>query len=371
MNTFEALTRRDILAAGAAGAAGSIWPFAFEPRHTRKLFSRKAVADACILLNLVGGPSPFETFDPKPEAPSEIRGPYGVIRTRAPGVRVSELLPRTARQADKFAILRGVHHEVSPVHETGMRLWQTGGAADGDNAPPHVGALLSRAWPARSDLPGWVVLPERVGNVGGCGATGQTAGRLGPQHEAMLMNDLAADRRWRAAVDVQQESVALREAYGDSRFGQWCLMARRLVERGVRCVTVNMFTSLIAGTTWDAHGTGRGGGIVDCAEKVVPVFDRGFATLLADLNARGLLERTLVVAAGEMGRSPKINVRGGRDHWTRCWSVVMAGGGVEGGQVIGATDRYGAEPVDEAVHARDAFSMIVRFAKPTSVLAIT
>jgi hypothetical protein len=164
-------------------------------------------------------------------------------------------------------------------------------------------------------------------------------------------------------LDLRRESQATLEMYGVGReptdsYARRCLMARRLVERGVRCVTVNMFTSLADGPTWDAHGGRVRGGVAACAEHVVPVFDRAFATLLADLDARGLLARTLVVAAGEMGRSPRMNRRGGRDHWTRCWSVAMAGAGVRGGQVIGASDRFGAEPVEGAVHAGRLFRMI-------------
>jgi uncharacterized protein (DUF1501 family) len=358
MNGFDGLSRREMLAGGAAGVAGALLPAPAQRGDEHGLLLRTGVAESVILLNLVGGPSQLETFDPKPEAPSEVRGPYGAMRTKVAGIQMSELLPWTARQADKLAILRAVHHDAAPVHETGMRLWQTGNVADGDNARPHVGALLSQARPARSGMPGWVVLPGLVGNVGGCGSTGQTAGELGESYRPMVLDDLAADRAWSEAVDFRREPEALHKAYGDSRFGRCCLMARRLVERGVRCVTVNMFTSLADGPTWDAHGGRVRGGVAACAEHVVPVFDRAFATLLADLDARGLLARTLVVAAGEMGRSPRMNRRGGRDHWTRCWSVAMAGAGVRGGQVIGASDRFGAEPVEGAVHAGRLFRMI-------------
>ncbi len=357
-------SRREVLAAGAVGVLHASLPMSVTSAQVQELFTSSSQADACILLNLVGGPSQLETFDPKPDAPSEVRGSFGAIRTNVHGIQVSELLPRTARHADKYAILRAVYHHDAPVHETGLRLWQTGSTAVGEQAHPHIGAVLSaRREHTPGEWPGWVVLPHSVTNVGDGSTTGQSAAALGANHQPVTYGGLIGNPSWRESTNLRAEPETLRNAYGNTSFGRNCLIARRLVERGVRCITVNMFTSLVKGstaqsTTWDAHGTAGRGGIVDCAAKVIPDFDRSFSTLLADLTHRGLLARTLVVAAGEMGRSPRINRHGGRDHWTRCWSVVMAGGGVRGGRAIGTSDARAAEPRDGAIRADELHRLI-------------
>jgi len=205
-----------------------------------------------------------------------------------------------------------------------------------------------------------------MGSIGGGLSHGQTAGFLGSAHEAAVCGcqdsnpptDLASGRGWRAAADVSGEPEPLCQAYGESEFGQCCLAARRLVERGTRFVTINMFRTLHHRPTWDAHGSVPFGNLTDYARTVAPGFDAAYSTLLADLSARGLLEETLVVAAGEFGRTPRINPAGGRDHWTGCWSILLAGGGVKGGRVIGASDRIGACPADRPTTPQEVLATI-------------
>jgi len=302
---------------------------------------------------LVGGPSHLDTWDMKPDAPAEIRGPFKPIRTNVPGIRISEILPRMARHADKYALIRGVHHEAPAVHDAGYQAMQTGHLCGGVQYP-HAGCVLAKLRGPRGPLPAHVLLPAPIGSTGANLPHGQDAGFLGRQHDPAVLPGA-----WMAR-ELQREPEGVRRKYGLNRFGQSCLLARRLVEAGVRFVTVNMFESVLGGTTWDIHGPQPFGPIGCYRDRVCPAFDMAYSSLLQDLSERGLLETTLVVATGEFGRTPKVNPAGGRDHWPGCWTVLMAGGGVRGGQVIGASDATGAAPKDRPTTPGEVAATIYR-----------
>lgn len=382
------ITRRDFLRVGSL-AAGS-WGLSLAD----KLRSSSRSEVRCILLFLVGGPSQIDTWDPKPEAAEGVRGPFRAIRTNVPGIRISEHFPSMAAMADRYAIVRSVHHTAAPIHETGMQLMQTGRLDGGGLEHPHFGAALSYVrGPGGRCLPPFVVLPVPIGSTGVHTSHGQGAGYLGRDHEpcappctnspidparsdprallravdslqrsfesrrqgigeaiAHALDQLFASERKRA-LDLTEEHCKVRTRYGWNTFGQSCLLARRLVERGVRLVTVNMFDTVFNQVTWDCHADGLTlpATLDDYRDFLCPMFDQAYTALLGDLWDRGLLGDTLVLAMGEFGRTPQINPRGGRDHWTRVWSVLFAGGGILGGQVVGASDHLGAEPRDRPV----------------------
>ena len=295
----------------------------------------------CIFLFLVGGPSQLDTWDMKPEAPAHIRGPYRPIKTNVSGIEISEVFPRMARQADKYALIRSVYHKAAAVHDTGHQMMQTGRLFQEGVEHPHAGCALGKFKGARGAAPAHVVLPHPIGNTGGNLSHGQGAGVLGAEHDPVF---LRTDQ-----FDLRREPDRVRRDYGLNSFGQSCLMARRLVEAGTRFVTVNMFETVFDQITWDIHGSRPFSPIGCYRESVGPMFDMAFSSLLEDLSQRGMLQSTLVVATGEFGRTPHINPLGGRDHWPSCWTMLMAGGGVRGGQVIGSSDRIGAEPKDRPV----------------------
>jgi uncharacterized protein (DUF1501 family) len=348
---------------------------------------------------LVGGPSQLETWDPKPEAPEEVRGPFGSIATRVPGVRISEHLPRLAARMDRLALVRSVHHDEAPIHETGHQLIQTGQLCGPGEEHPHLGAVAARLLGSRAELPQFVMIPGPIGDTGVKISHGQTAGWLGSSYEPFhLADDPASPRfdagqaldrarrfvdqavsqtadfgqalaalheplltaRGRYALELDAESAANREAYGPSTFGQSCLLARRLVESGVRLVTVNMFATVFNKVTWDCHGSAPFSTLDDYASDLLPTLDQSLSALLDDLNSRGLLESTMVVATGEFGRTPKLNGAGGRDHWPGVWTALLAGGGVRGGQVVGASDANAAAPRDRPVTPRDLLATMAR-----------
>jgi uncharacterized protein (DUF1501 family) len=329
------VTRREFLRTGplaVAGAATLAGPAVARPAPggDRRL----------IVLNLVGGPSQLDTFDPKPAAPAEVRGPFRPIRTAVPGVLVSELFPRLAARADRFALVRTVHHAAPPIHETGQQLLQTGRLCR-DAEHPHFGSVLShRLGRSAGSLPEFAILPGPLGSTGVSVSHGQSAGYLGPAHEPAY-----------PPFDLPPAPDADRDRYGPGRFARDCLTARRLVERGVRCVTVNMCDTVFDTLSWDCHADGGSLATTldDYRTTLGPMLDRALGTLLDDLAERGLLESTLVLATGEFGRTPRINPRGGRDHWPGAWTLLMAGAGVCGGAVVGATDRWGGEPADRPV----------------------
>jgi hypothetical protein len=348
------LSRRGFLEAGGLGAIGlAVGGFEAAASMTRNDRS-------LILLMLVGGPSQLETFDPKPDAPREIRGPFGSIATRVPGVRVNEFLPEVARRMDRLTLVRSMHHDASPIHETGCQLIQTGALCRLGEEHPHVGSVVARARGARSGMPPFVVLPTPIGKTGVGLSHGQTAGPLGPEFEPYHVDVADPSPRTRDALDLDDEPRSVREAYGRTSFGASCLRARRLVEAGVRVVTVNMFESVFNRVTWDAHGARPFSSLEDYQRELLPTFDQAFSALLDDLEGKGLFDSTLVVATGEFGRTPKLNHAGGRDHWPGVWSAVLAGAGTRGGQVIGASDAHAAEPIDRPVTPPELLATIYR-----------
>ncbi len=321
---MDAIRRRDFLKAGVA------LPMIGLPGRAHVIGEK-----SCILLMLVGGPSHLDTWDMKPGAPSNVRGPFRPIKTNVPGIEISEIFPRMARHAEKYALIRSVHHEAAAVHDTGYQLMQTGRLAHQDGEHPHIGCVTAKETGARH-----IVLPHPIGNTGGSMAHGQSAGFLGADYEPHFMA---------RPFDLSSEPEELRASYGFNSFGESCLMARRLVESGTRFVTVNMFDTVFDRVTWDSHGSKPFSSIADYRDNVGPMFDNAYSSLLEDLTRRGMLESTLVVGMSEFGRSPKINPAGGRDHWPQCWTIHMAGGGVRGGQVYGSSDKIGAEPKDDPV----------------------
>jgi Protein of unknown function (DUF1501) len=341
------LRRRDLLRAAPLAAAGlGLTPLL---RGNVTVVDHAQSDTACILLMLTGGPSQLDTFDLKPDAPSQIRGPHRPIRTNVPGIEISEIFPRTARQADKFAIIRSMHHTAIPMHDAGHQLMQTGRLFEDGVEHPHIGCVLSRLQPSTGDTRFHVLLPGPLGNTGGSPSHGQNAGFLGREFDPFTIEPAAnpeVARGTRQALDLSREAPSVRESYGLNRFGQSCLAARRLIEAGTRFVTVNMFQSVFDQITWDIHGSQPFSPIGCYGGRVGPMFDMAYSSLLQDLADRGLLNTTMVVATGEFGRTPKINAAGGRDHWPQCWSMLMAGGGVRGGQIIGSSDETASYPKD-------------------------
>jgi hypothetical protein len=300
---------------------------------------------------LVGGPSQLDTFDPKPDAPSEIRGPFGTIPTNAPGIRIAETLPLTAMQFDKVSVIRSLHHTATAVHETGMQLVQCGRLSSGGIEHPSIGCVSSFLKGTRNEVPAHVLLPHPIGNTGGCLSHGHGAGYLGGNSEPLISTSEheRVSTKVRHALDLSKEPPRVRGCYGKSRFAESCLRARRLIEAGVRFVTVNMFDTVYDEITWDIHGSKPFTRIGEMADEVLPNFDRAYSALLEDLCQRGLLNRTMVVATGEFGRTPRINKAGGRDHHTGVWSALLAGGPLQGGRIVGESDPFGYEPKNRPV----------------------
>jgi hypothetical protein len=387
----DGLTRRDFLRVGAlsAGAVG------LSLADLAQLRSAGSGEVNCILLFLVGGPSHLDTWDLKPDAPDTIRGPFRPIRTNVPGIMIGEHFPRMAACAEQYALVRSVHHREAPIHETGHQLMQTGRLFRRGQEYPHYGSVVSYLHGRRlGGLPPFVVVPGPVGNTGVSVSHGQTAGCLGEEHQPVfgrweslttrvvadpnapgLLNAVDAAQRAldtrghssapdeaqsldtlfsaeaKSAFALERENEGLRGRYGRNTFGQACLLARRLVEHGVRLVTINMFDTVFDQVTWDCHADGGSlsSRLDDYKQTLCPMFDLAYTALLEDLQQRGRLDNTLVVAMGEFGRTPHLNPRGGRDHWPGCWTILFAGGGVKGGQVIGASDATGSEPKERPV----------------------
>jgi Protein of unknown function (DUF1501) len=413
----DGLRRRDFLHAGCLSFLGLGLPQVFGLQAHGAVDDDKKDVN-CIHLMLVGGPSQLDTWDPKPNAPVEIRGPYKAIHTNIPGIDISENFPRMAKHADKYALIRSLYHTAAAVHDTGHQMMQTGRLFQGGIEYPNMGSVLAKLKGPNGDVPPHVLMPRPIGNTGGNMPHGQNAGFLGKSFDPFILNAdpsdpnfkvpdmlppdyltaLRVDRRrdWREMIDksvsmfetsqdarlldstfhqaytlmssekareafqLHKEPQATREKYGLNRFGQSCLLARRLIEAGVRFVTVNMFETVFDEITWDIHGSKPFSPISCYRDLVGPMFDMAYSSLLGELAERGLLTKTMVVATGEFGRTPKVNPAGGRDHWPQCWTILMAGGGIKGGQVVGSSDEIGAAPKDRPTTPAEVAATVFR-----------
>jgi len=391
------ITRRQIMqlsAAGVAGASLSGW-FGLLADHAARAAPPPPRPKSCILLWMDGGPSHHDTFDPKPDAPVEVRGGLKPIATSVPGIHISEKFPRFAKLMQHAALLRGMSTD-EPEHGRARIFVHTGYKPGfGGLRYPSLGSVVSaeRGRPD-SSLPNFVV----TGTLAGKSAFLTDAGYRGPRHQPLVLNNpsqglenlkppVPADdfddragvldqleqgfartskagaavahattfrralelmRSDRAkAFDLALEPTASRQPYGDSKFGQSCLLARRLVEAGVAFVEVYL-------ANWDSHNRQSANDALGLMTQV----DEGLSALVTDLKQRGLLDTTLLIWMGEFGRTPKINNNGGRDHWARGWSSVLVGGGIKGGQAIGKTDANGAEVTDRPIAIKDFMASV-------------
>jgi len=400
------LSRRELLRAGGLGWLGLSLPQLLRLQQVSGAPARLSRADACILIYLWGAPSQFEILDPKPEAPAEVRGEFGVCQTQAAGIVLGEHVPELARRTERYTIVRTCQQS-STSHQPGAYEALTSYkprinnptllASSSDH--PNLGSVVARLTSARHDLPPFVTLPQLISDVGNL-TPGQNAGYLGRQYDPLtvqrdpskpdfkieemtlppdvslvrlddrqrllkLVNDQVRglegaaaagaldtfqDRAFRLlsstavkkAFDLSLEKQALRDRYGRNTFGQSCLLARRLVESGVKLATVfSANNGKIPQDAWDTHSNN----FKKLKDEMLPPFDRGLSALLDDLFDRGLNERTLLVVMSEFGRAPKINSNAGRDHWSTCYSIMLTGGGIKPGQVYGQSDKIGSHPL--------------------------
>ncbi len=319
----------------------------------------------CIFLLLTGGPSQIDTFDPKPDARAEIRGPFKAISTKVPGTFFAETLPLLAARADKFTVVRSLFHDEAPIHETGLQLMQTGRVSTDQNRFPNYGSVCSYfSSPSFSQAPSFVVMPSKIGSTGVSMYQGQEAGLLGDNFQPVNLKSHGNDLRNISEITHSNADLNLGRIrstianlsfdsrYGNTRFGQSCQAALSLVESGVKFVTVNMFETVFNEITWDCHADGGAlaSNLNDYRNNICPMFDAAYSALLDDLQGKGLLDSTLLVAVGEFGRSPYLNMRGGRDHHSGVWSGLLAGAGLPGGAVVGSSDSMGGAPENMPVN---------------------
>lgn len=400
----DGLSRRSVLRIGALGGLSALW----QQRLIQATEASRADVSV-ILFWMAGGPSHIDTYDMKPSAPEQIRGPFKPIATSQPGLNVCELLPQHAIIGDRLAVLRSITHDLA-VHDDAQHWVQTGypllNARQRGQTHPAQGAVVSKLrGPTKPGMPAYVCIPEDYQSHLGFY---QTAAYLGPRHNAFnaggdpslgnyrppefnlpagvssdrLQNrrgllkefdalqarvdsgagvsqvdtlqqqafELIAGSRVRDALDLTREPTGLRDRYGRHAYGQSALIARRLVEAGASFVNINLYEKDV--DWWDDHTT-----IEKNLRKRLPPFDSALSTLILDLIDRGMLERTLVVACGEFGRSPRIDSGLGRGHWPKAGSVLLAGGGIKPG-IVGATTADGGQPADHAVGPGDLLATI-------------
>lgn len=403
------MNRRHLLRLGAFGLGSLL--------ASPSLAAPKARARSVIFLHQWGGPSHHDTFDMKPLAPAEVRGEFKPIASTLPGVSVCELLPRMAKVMHKVSLVRTLQHEMKNHNSAGYYSLSGYSPATDDQRLrdtqdlfPAYGSIVDALAPAPRGVPTFVAYPHviRDGSV----TPGQHASFLGKKHDPLLLLqdpnspdfrmpelalpahltperlanrrammdlideqsklleysarargldelggralDLVTSPRFRKAFDLSDEPVAMRDTYGRTTYGQGCLLARRLVEAGVKFVNV-YFNATIGGCEggWDTHGFNEKPMYPILKKYLLPMADRTLPTLIDDLDARGLLDSTLVVWVGEFGRSPRINKLAGRDHWPQCYPALLAGGGVKRGFTYGASDRLGAYPAENPLRPED------------------
>lgn len=395
---FHPLGRRGFIKVGALGVGGLSLPLLPQLQALGGTNKSSAKDRSIILFWMAGGPSHVDTYDPKPEAPVEIRGPFGTVETKVPGMQLCELLPRQAKLAERLTIIRSIAHNLA-VHDDGAHWMQTGypllNARARGQTHPAEGTVVSRLKGAKAPgMPAYVCIPEDYRSHMGFY---QTAAYLGSKYNALnaggdpslgnyrppefslpksvplarlddrknLLSsldrfaahadavqqwgelddaqrqaiELASGSRARQAFDLSQEKQTTRESYGQHAYGQGALLARRLVESGVRFVTINLYEKDV--DWWDDHT-----GIEKNLRKRLPPFDQAIATLISDLADRGLADNVLVAAYGEFGRSPRVDKGAGRGHWPGAMSALLSGGGIRGGQIIGSTTPDGSTPKD-------------------------
>jgi len=396
--TCDGVKRRDFLKVGALGAGLSLSNYL---RLAAAGEVGPAKAKAAIFINLTGGPSHMDTFDLKPDAPAEVRGKFNPIKTNVPGVEFCEHLPNLAKCADKFAILRGVTHTLA-AHELGTEYVNSGSRPIPSLEYPSYGAVVTKELGGPRDLPPFVAIPnsnQRTGFLGvqyaplntnstpkagtpfsvrgialGGGLTIEEIERRSSlladldktfaaveSHSQLLTgldkfteqaHDIITSKRAREAFDVSKESPNFAKPFGDDAFGMSCLLAARLVETGVRFVTLTL-------GGWDTHQSNW----TKLKTGLLPKLDVGLSALLNGLSEKGLLDTTTVFVTGEFGRTPKINSRdaeGGRDHYPRCMFMLMGGGGVKGGQVLGESDEKAEAPKHEGFKPDDVAATFFR-----------
>ncbi|MBM3888673.1 MAG: DUF1501 domain-containing protein, partial [Verrucomicrobia bacterium] len=334
-------SRRDFLRAGTLGLLSASLARRIEARAT------DAPCQSVILLWMQGGLSHLDTFDPKPDAPAEIRGQFGVIPTNVPGIQLSEHMRGLAKVADKTVFIRSMHHPEG-VHEHGMSYMLSGLKPCPTTPAPSIGSIVSKELGSRNGVPPYVTVPG-TSFTAALGCLGP--GYLDPRYQPLVLTSDAGGERFhahdlheprtRAALDLTKEPFKRRDAYGRTSLGRKCLLARRLVETGVRFVTVDE-------DGWDHHYRA-----FDALERRLPALDQAVSALIRDLDQRGLLKTTMVLFMTEFGRTPRINREAGRDHWSNVFSVFAAGGGLRGGQVIGSSDKFGEFPASNPLAPED------------------
>jgi len=390
----DGVRRRDFLRVGTASLLGLNWtlPRVLQAQQAAQRSGRSPRDVSLIFLYLKGGLSTIDSWDLKPNAPAEFRGDFHPIATNVPGIQIGEHLPCLARQMDKFALIRSFRHHNSD-HGPADHYILTGYFPQAgfnpnlspNNQRPAHGSIIARKLGPRGGVPPYICLPQMHASAGPAylGSTAApfvidadpnapnfsvadivpphllAADRLDARRELLRQLDrfqqsaeLEANRQARAvsdyqreafnlmvspaarrAFDIHQEPVRLRDEYGRHTLGQSCLMARRLVEAGVRCVTIDH-------SNWDTHDNN----FSTLRRELLPYLDSGLSTLFRDLADRGMLDTTLVVVTGEFGRTPRINRNAGRDHWGPAFTVALGGGGIRGGRVIGASDARAERP---------------------------
>lgn len=397
---LEAVSRRGFLRAGVLGIGGLTLPEVLRARAAGNIGDRNPPTSV-IFIELAGGPTQFETYDPKPNAPVDYRGPMATIATKLPGFHFGEVMAEQAKIADRLTIIRSIQH-TSSNHDPSSHLTQTGyyktGAKGGANEMPCIGAVAARfRGPNHPAMPAYAAIPQIMRNGGAaqlgraCAPFETIADPNSPKFEVRnlsLLKSLTVDRltsrrallakvdtqrqlidlqgsapaidqfsqqafdmltasQAQKAFDIAREKPKLRDRYGRTTAGQSMLLARRLVEAGVTCVTVRV-------PGWDNHAD-----LAKAMREVGAAYDRGIAALVSDLYDRGLQKNVLVVAMGEFGRTPRFNKNAGRDHWGSVMSVLLAGGGLKPG-VFGESNSKGEVPVSLPYRPENVLAMAYR-----------